>query len=280
VALRAPTESRFGIRRLCVRFPAVRTVVRRPPPLAAALLVLATIAATPPIHLTQKMKMTVTTLATFAAAPAAISRLALLVAAGAPLLAYSRRRQSPLFESVFQRSDLRSRGHSRLPWCSDALGGHRGSSRHTLCRCGGGVVMLPHAHGPRRLAVALQLRRDPLRTWWPVTGATSRSPSLRAHWRSSGFAASERYLRQSATEDPGVAHDRMSTQRRKGDGLREVAPVDGPPSWGSLRSFRRDREVDEARVHRYITTAAATAAGRMTRPEPLCPRARRNTRQP
>jgi len=137
-------------------------------PLAAALLVLATIAQLRPIHLTQKMKMTVDDTATFAAALLLSPGLALLVAAGATLLAYARRRQSPWFESVFNAS---TSGLATFTAAAvfGALGGDRGSvaSYAPAAAAAAAVKYLMHT-GLVDIAVALQLRRDPLTTWWPV----------------------------------------------------------------------------------------------------------------
>ena len=137
-------------------------------PLAAALLVLATVAQLRPIHLTQKMKMTVDDSATFAAALLLSPGLALLVAAGATVLAYARRRQSPWFESVFNAST------SGLATFTAAvvfglLGGDRASvaSYAPAVAVAAAVKYLIHT-GLVDIAVALQLRRDPLATWWPV----------------------------------------------------------------------------------------------------------------
>jgi putative nucleotidyltransferase with HDIG domain len=137
-------------------------------PLAAALLMLATIAQLRPIHLTQKMKMTVDDTATFAAALLLSPGLALLVAAGATLLAYARRRQSPWFESVFNAS---TSGLATFAAAAvfGALGGDRGSVASYAPAVGAAAVVKYLMHtGLIDIAVALQLRRNPLATWWPV----------------------------------------------------------------------------------------------------------------
>jgi putative nucleotidyltransferase with HDIG domain len=137
-------------------------------PLAAALLVLATIAQLRPIHLTQKMKMTVDDTATFAAALLLSPGLALLVAAGATLLAYARRRQSPWFESVFNAS---TSGLATFAAAGvfGALGGDRGSVASYAPAVAAAAVVKYLMHTALvDVAVALQLRRDPLTTWWPV----------------------------------------------------------------------------------------------------------------
>src|SRR2546428_2055775 len=137
-------------------------------PLAAALLVIATIAQLRPIHLTQKMKMTVDDTATFAAALLLSPGLALLVAAGATLLAYARRRQSPWFESVFNASTSGLAAFTAAAVFA-ALGGDRGSvASYAPAAVAAAVVMYLIHTGLVDIAVALPLRRDPLTTWWPV----------------------------------------------------------------------------------------------------------------
>ena len=137
-------------------------------PLAAALLLLATIAQLRPIHLTQKMKMTVDDTATFAAALLLTPGLALVVAAGATLLAYARRRQSPWFESVFNAS---TSGLATFAAAAvfGALGGDRGSVASYAPAVAAAAVVKYLTHTALiDIAVALQLRRNPLTTWWPV----------------------------------------------------------------------------------------------------------------
>jgi putative nucleotidyltransferase with HDIG domain len=137
-------------------------------PLAAALLILATVAQLRPIHLTQKMKMTVDDTATFAAALLLSPGLALLVAAGATLLAYARRRQSPWFESVFNASTA---GLATFAAAAifGVVGGDRASvASYTLAAAAAAVVKYLMHTGLIDVAVALQLRRDPFTTWWPV----------------------------------------------------------------------------------------------------------------
>jgi len=137
-------------------------------PLTAVLLVLATIAQLRPIHLTQKMKMTVDDTATFAAALLLPPGLALLVAAGSTLLAYARRRQSPWFESVFNAS---TSGLATFAAAAafGVLGGERGSvaSYAPAAVAAAATKYLVHTT-LIDIAVALQLRRNPLTTWWPV----------------------------------------------------------------------------------------------------------------
>src|SRR5256712_3473650 len=137
-------------------------------PLAAALLVIATIAQLRPIHLTQKMKMTVDDTATFAAALLLSPGLALLVAAGATLLAYARRRQSLWFEGVSNASRSGLAAFTAAAVFA-ALGGDRGSvaSYAPAAVAAAGVMYLMHT-GLVDIAVALQLRRDPFTPWWPV----------------------------------------------------------------------------------------------------------------
>lgn len=136
-------------------------------PLAAALLILATIAQLRPIHLTQKMKMTVDDTATFAAALLLSPGLALLVAAGATLLAYARRRQSPWFESVFNAS---TSGLATFAGAAifGVVGDRASVASYTVAAIAAAVVMYLMHTGLIDIAVALQLRRDPLTTWWPV----------------------------------------------------------------------------------------------------------------
>lgn len=137
-------------------------------PLAAALLALATVAQLRPIHLTQKMKMTVDDTATFAAALLLSPGVALLVAAGSTLLAYARRRRSPWFESAFNAA---TSGLATFTAAAVfvALGGDRGSVASYAPAAVAAAVARYLVHtGLVDVAVALQLRRDPLATWWPV----------------------------------------------------------------------------------------------------------------
>src|SRR5207237_4443912 len=109
--------------------------------LASGLLVLATIAQLRPIHLTQKMKMTVEDSAIFAAALLLGPWLALTVAAASTLLAYARRRGAPWFEGAFNA------GVSGIATFAAAslfatLGGDRSSvARYAAAAATAGVAM-------------------------------------------------------------------------------------------------------------------------------------------
>lgn len=137
-------------------------------PLSVALLLMATFGQLRPIHLTQKMKMTVDDTATFAAALLLSPALAFAVAAGSTLLAYTRRRGAPWFESVFNAA---TSGLATLAAATlfGFLGGDSGSvAAYAPAAVAAGVtkylVHIALVDG----AVALQLRRNPIATWWPV----------------------------------------------------------------------------------------------------------------
>jgi putative nucleotidyltransferase with HDIG domain len=138
-------------------------------PLTGVLLLLATIAQLRPIHLTQKMKMTVEDTATFAAALLLAPGLAFSVAAGSTLLAYTRRRGAPWFESAFNAS---ASGLSTLV-AAIVFVLARSTERdtvdaYTVAAIAAGVSKYLVHTAIVDGAVALQLRRNPLTTWWRV----------------------------------------------------------------------------------------------------------------
>jgi putative nucleotidyltransferase with HDIG domain len=136
--------------------------------LACGLLVLATIAQLRPIHLTQKMKMTVEDTAIFAGALLLSPWLAFTVASASTLLAYARRRGAPWFEGAFNSSVS---GIATFAAASvfDALGGDGASvGRYAAAAALAGAGMYVLQTGLVDVAVALQLRRDPLSSWWRV----------------------------------------------------------------------------------------------------------------
>lgn len=136
--------------------------------LAAGLLAFATVAQLRPIHLTQKMKITVEDTATFAAALLLAPQLAFAVGAGSSLIAYLLRRGAPWFEAVFNAAVT---GLAALAgaWTFAAVGAERPSvggfaTAVTLAA----IAMYLTNTTLVDIAVALQLRRNPLATWWPV----------------------------------------------------------------------------------------------------------------
>jgi putative nucleotidyltransferase with HDIG domain len=136
--------------------------------LAAGLLVLATFAQLRSIHLTQKMKITVEDTATFAAALLLSPWLAFVVAAGSTLCAYARRRGGPWFEGAFNAS-VSGLAALTAAWIFAALGGDRASvAGYAAAATAAGIGMYLVNTSLVDVAVALQLRRNPLATWWPV----------------------------------------------------------------------------------------------------------------
>ena len=137
-------------------------------PIAALLLALATVAQLRPLHLTQKIKITVDDTATFAAALLVDPWLGLVVASASTLLAYTRRRGAPWFEAPFNAaaSGLATYGASVL---YRALGGEP----ETIAASGSAVALAAAARYLLQtttidVAVGLQLRRDPVSAWWRV----------------------------------------------------------------------------------------------------------------
>jgi putative nucleotidyltransferase with HDIG domain len=137
-------------------------------PLCGALLLLATFAQLRPIHITQKMKMTVDDTATFAAALLLPPALAFTVAAGSTLLAYTRRRGAPWFEGAFNAA---TSGIATLAAAIvfGALGGDSSSvASYAPSAVAAGVVKYVVHTSLIDFAVALQLRRNMIAMWWPV----------------------------------------------------------------------------------------------------------------
>lgn len=132
--------------------------------LASGLIVFATFAQLRPIHLTQKTKMTVEDTATFAAALLLAPWLALVVAAASTLIVYTRRRGAPWFEGAFNAA---ASGVSTLAaaWIFGALGGDRSSVAAYAAAAAGKYLLHTSLID---IAVGLQLRRNPLATWWNV----------------------------------------------------------------------------------------------------------------
>jgi putative nucleotidyltransferase with HDIG domain len=137
-------------------------------PLSGALLLMATFGQLRPIHLTQKMKMTVDDTATFAAALLLSPALAFAVAAGSTLLAYTRRREAPWFESVFNAA---TSGLATLAAATlfGLLGGDSSSvASYAAAAAAAGIAKYIVQTTLVDVAVALQLRRNLIATWWPV----------------------------------------------------------------------------------------------------------------
>jgi putative nucleotidyltransferase with HDIG domain len=136
--------------------------------LAVSLLGLATVAQLRPIHLTQKMKITVEDSATFAAALLLAPSLAFAVAAGSTLLVYLRRRGAPWFEGAFN-SAVSGLAALTGAWVFTALGGDRASvATYAIAALFAAVGMYLVNTGLVDIAVGLQLRRNPLTSWWLV----------------------------------------------------------------------------------------------------------------
>lgn len=136
--------------------------------LAAALFIFATGAQLRPIHLTQKMKVTVEDTATFAAVLLLSPWLALVVASTSTLAAFARRRNAPWFEGAFNAAVT---GVSALAagLIFAGLGGDGGSiTGYGVAALAAAASMYLVQTGLVDIAVGLQLRRDPIRTWWPV----------------------------------------------------------------------------------------------------------------
>src|SRR5205814_309350 len=136
--------------------------------LALALFVFATVAQLRPIHLTQKMKLTVEDAATFAAALLLTPWLACVVAASSTLAAAARRRGAPWFEGVFNASVtcLATFGGATVFGLSRTQDDWRGSFVIGAGACA--AVMYLAQTAIVDIAVGLQLRRNPVRTWWAV----------------------------------------------------------------------------------------------------------------
>lgn len=137
-------------------------------PLAVLLLVLATIAQLRPIHLTQKMKMTMDDTAIFAAALVLSPVAALLVAAGSTLLAYTRRQRAPWYECGFNAATS-----GLATFAGAVVFGAAGGDRGSVAAFAPAIVLAAATRylaqtGLVDFAVALQLRRDPVVHWWPV----------------------------------------------------------------------------------------------------------------
>jgi putative nucleotidyltransferase with HDIG domain len=119
--------------------------------------------------LTQKIKMTVEDTATFAAALLLGPGLAFAIAAGSTLLAYARRRASPWFESVFNAA---ASGLSTLAaalvfaYVRGADGGT--VDAYTVAAVAAAVAKYLIQTAIVDIAVGLQLRRNPVATWWRV----------------------------------------------------------------------------------------------------------------
>jgi putative nucleotidyltransferase with HDIG domain len=136
--------------------------------IAAGLLVFATFAQLRPIHLTQKMKITVEDTATFAAALLLTPWLALAVAGGSTLIASVKRRNAPWFEAAFNAAVT---GLSAMSAAAVFL--TLGGDGSRVAAYGGpalaaAVAMYIGQTGLVDIAVSMQLRRNPITAWWLV----------------------------------------------------------------------------------------------------------------
>jgi putative nucleotidyltransferase with HDIG domain len=136
-------------------------------PLAAGLLAMAAVAKLRPIHLSQKMKVNVADTATFAAALVLVPWLALLVGVLSTLIAHARSPKG-YFEANFNAAKS---GIGCL--AAAAVFGAMGGDTMAVAAYAPAVLVaaatmyLVHT-GLVDVAAALQLRRDPIATWWPV----------------------------------------------------------------------------------------------------------------
>jgi putative nucleotidyltransferase with HDIG domain len=137
-------------------------------PLAVALVGFATVAQLRPLHLTQKMKMTVEDSGTFAAALVLAPWLALVVAGASTLIAAARNRNAPWFETAFNTA-VSAISTLTAALVFVALGGDRAAvaAHAPAAAVAAGLGYLVHG-SLVDIAVGLQLRRNPLSTWWPV----------------------------------------------------------------------------------------------------------------
>ena len=136
--------------------------------LAVGLFVFATCAQLRPIHLTQKMKMTVEDTATFAAALLLAPWLACAVAVASTLTASWRRRGAPWFEAAFNAA-ASGLGALAAALTFDALAGAGAPvAGYAGAAATAAVAMYALQTGLVDAAVGLQLRRDPVSTWWLV----------------------------------------------------------------------------------------------------------------
>jgi putative nucleotidyltransferase with HDIG domain len=136
--------------------------------LALGLFVFAACAQLRPIHLTQKVKMTVEDTATFAAALLLAPWLVCVVAAASTLTASWRRRGAPWFEAAFNAA-ASGLGALAAALTFDALAGEGASvADYAVAAAAAAVAMYALQTGLVDIAAAIQLRRDPIRTWWLV----------------------------------------------------------------------------------------------------------------
>jgi putative nucleotidyltransferase with HDIG domain len=136
--------------------------------LALGLVVFATCAQLRPIHLTQKMKMTVEDTATFAAALLLVPWLACVVAIVSTLTAGWRRRGAPWFEAAFNGA-ASGLGALAAAFTFDALAGPGASVTDSAWAVAtAALAMYALQTGLVDVAVGLQLRRDLVSTWWLV----------------------------------------------------------------------------------------------------------------
>jgi putative nucleotidyltransferase with HDIG domain len=135
-------------------------------PIAAVLLVLATVAQLRPVHLTQKTKVTVEDAATFAAALLLDPALAMLVAGGSTAIAALRGRKTSWYNRAFNSAAVViDTGAAAVTFT--ALAGGADPSFSTLPAIVAAAALKFAINSTVvDVAVALQLRRRPLAKWW------------------------------------------------------------------------------------------------------------------
>jgi putative nucleotidyltransferase with HDIG domain len=137
-------------------------------PLAVGLLVMATAAKLRPIHLTQKMKMNVADTATFAAALVLVPWLALVVGMLSSLVASFARSRKAHFEAGFNAA-CSGIGCFAAAWVFFLMGGDSGAVAMYAPAVVAAAATKYLVHTSLvDVTAALQLRRDPIATWWPV----------------------------------------------------------------------------------------------------------------
>jgi putative nucleotidyltransferase with HDIG domain len=136
--------------------------------IAGGLLVFATLAQLRPIHLTQKMKITVEDTATFAAALLLTPWLALAVAGGSTLIASAKRRNAPWFEAAFNAAVTGLSGMTAAAVFLTLGGDGSMVATYGAPALAAAVAMYFGQTVLVDIAVSMQLRRNPITAWWPV----------------------------------------------------------------------------------------------------------------
>lgn len=133
------------------------------------LLGLATVGRMWPVHLSPKMKVTVEDTATFAAALLLGPFLAMIVTAGSVGLGLRFRMRGPWIQHAFNASASGlATGAGAAVWLALAGADFTNIADHPLALLVAAAVKYGVESAFVDTAVGLQLRRNPLRSWWPV----------------------------------------------------------------------------------------------------------------